>query len=213
MFQTIKPLILASGSPRRKALLSNLGIVFSVVIPEVDESPLPGETEEPYTLRMAALKGEEVSTLNPSAWVISADTVVVFGDRLLTKPATPDQAVAMLMLLSGQQHQVRTGFTLCCRDQGVSVVRSVLSQVRFKAFGRDWAEAYVGTGEPMDKAGGYGIQGQGGVLVESVSGSCSNVVGLPLAEVVELLGEYQIIVPRAEPQSKKREQTKVDPNA
>jgi septum formation protein len=201
MFQTRKPLILASGSPRRKALLSDLGIDFSVVIPEVDESPLPGETEEPYTLRMAALKGEEVSTLNPSAWVVSADTVVVYGTRLLTKPATPDQAVAMLLLLSGQQHQVRTGFALCCRDHQVSVVHSVLSRVRFKAFGRDWAEAYVGTGESMDKAGGYGIQGQGGVLVESVSGSYSNVVGLPLAEVVELLTHYQVVAPRTETQS------------
>lgn len=198
MFQTIKPLILASGSPRRKTLLSTMGIEFSVVVPEVDESRFPGEMEETYTLRMARLKGDEVSRANPSAWVVSADTVVILEDQLLTKPATPELAVEMLLLLSGREHQVRTGFCLCCHDQGVSVVRSILSRVRFKPFAIDWARAYTRTGEPMDKAGGYGIQGRGGVLVESISGSYSNVVGLPLAEVVDLLSEHQVIVPSGE---------------
>ncbi len=203
MFQTIKPLILASGSPRRKTLLATLGLEFSVVVPEVDESPFSGEMEETYTLRMAQLKGEEVSRTNPSAWVVSADTVVVFEDRLLTKPANADQAIAMLLLLSGREHQVRTGFCLCCLDRDVSVVRSVLSRVRFKHFDLGWAKAYTRTGEPLDKAGGYGIQGRGGVLVESVHGSYSNVVGLPLAEVVDLLSEHRVIVPAEENQAGK----------
>ena len=95
MFQTIKPLILASGSPRRKALLTTLGIEFSVVVPEVDESRLAGEIEENYTLRMAQLKGDAVSRTNPSAWIVSADTIVVIEDRLLTKPANADQPAAV----------------------------------------------------------------------------------------------------------------------
>ena len=198
MFKTIKPLILASGSPRRKELLSTLGIEFSVVVPDIDESRLTGEMEEAYTLRMARLKGDHVSRNNPSVWVVSADTVVIFKEQLLTKPTTSDQAADMLKLLSGREHQVRTGFCLCCHDQGVSVVRSILTQVRFRPFDRDWASAYVRTGEPMDKAGGYGIQGRGGVLVESVRGSYSNVVGLPLAEVVDLLSEHRVVVPSDE---------------
>ncbi|MGI9538503.1 MAG: Maf family protein [Desulfocapsaceae bacterium] len=198
MFQTIKPLILASGSPRRETLLSTLGITFTVVVPEVDESLLSGEMEETYTLRMAQSKGEEVSKNNPSAWVVSADTIVVIEDRLLTKPANAEQAIEMLLLLSGREHQVRTGFCLCCLDQGVSLVRSILSRVRFKDFDIDLAKAYVRTGEPLDKAGSYGIQGRGGVLVESISGSYSNVVGLPLAEVVDLLAENRVIVPAGE---------------
>lgn len=194
MFQTIKPLILASGSPRRKALLSNLGIEFSIIVSEVDEAPVPGEKEELYALRMAALKGQAVSRLHPAAWVVSADTVVIFEDRLLTKPATTNQAVEMLMLLSGREHQVRTAFCLCCHDRQVKVVRSALTRVCFKPFDLEWARAYVRTGEPMDKAGGYGIQGRGGVLVESISGSYSNVVGLPLAEVIDLLAEHRVVV-------------------
>ncbi len=201
MFTTVQPLILASGSPRRRELLAGLDIAFTVVAPVVDESPLENEDERDYVLRLARLKGEAVAVDHPSSWVVAADTVVSADGRLLTKPDTEAQALDMLLLLSGQQHQVRTGFALCCRDHQVSVVHSVLSRVRFKAFGRDWAEAYVGTGESMDKAGGYGIQGQGGVLVESVSGSYSNVVGLPLAEVVELLTHYQVVAPRIETQS------------
>lgn len=204
MFKTIETLVLASGSPRRNELLSNLGLEFSVVVSDVDEAPLHGEKEEAYALRMAGLKGEAVSRQHPSSWVVSADTVVIFEDRLLTKPATTDEAVQMLMLLSGRKHQVRTGFSLCCHDRKVWVVRSTLTNVCFRPFDLDWARAYVSTGEPMDKAGGYGIQGRGGVFVESISGSYSNVVGLPLAEVVELLVEYQVVVPASQDHQEKR---------
>ena len=195
MFTTVQPLILASGSPRRRELLAQLGLDFTVVVPEVDESRLPAEGEEEYALRLARLKSEEVGRRHPSCWVVAADTIVVVGDRLLTKPATADQAVGMLLELSGREHLVRTGFCLHHRGREVSVVASVASRVRFKTFGSDWAAAYVRTGEPMDKAGAYGIQGRGGVLVESVHGSYSNVVGLPLAEVVDLLSDYRVVVP------------------
>ena len=195
MFTTVQPLILASGSPRRRQLLAQLGLEFTVAVPEVDESRQPSEDEQDYVLRLARLKSEAVGHQHPSSWVIAADTIVVVGDELLTKPATPEQAVQMLMALAGREHLVRTGFCLYRRDQDVTVVGSVASRVRFKTFGRDWAEAYVNTGEPMDKAGAYGIQGRGGVLVEAVDGSYSNVVGLPLAEVVELLSDYRIVAP------------------
>lgn len=195
MFTTVQPLILASGSPRRKELLAQLGLDFTVVVPEVDESQLSAEGEEEYALRLARLKSEAVGRRHPSCWVVAADTIVVVGDKLLTKPVTADQAVGMLLELSGREHLVRTGFCLSYRDRGVSVVGSVASRVRFKTFGSDWAEAYVRTGEPMDKAGAYGIQGRGGVLVKSVHGSYSNVVGLPLAEVVDVLSDYRVIVP------------------
>lgn len=193
MFRTEKKLILASGSPRRKTLLSELEIDFVVVVPDVDESRHQAEAPRDYVLRMAADKGECVARRHPAAWILSADTIVIAGEKLLMKPRSEDEAVEMLMELSGREHQVRTGYGLRCLNEQTAVVESVLSQVRFKAFDSSWARAYAKTGEPMDKAGGYGIQGCGGVLVESISGSYSNVVGLPLAEVVALLTAYRII--------------------
>lgn len=195
MFQTVKELILASGSPRRKELLGRLGIDFAIVVPEIDESLLPGEAPDAYVLRMAGIKGGEVAKRKPSAWVVAADTVVILDGALLTKPRTPEAAVQMLMRLSGREHEVQTGFCLCCRNEGVTIIDSSVSLVRFASFDLAWASAYVQTGEPMDKAGGYGIQERGGVLVEAVNGSYSNVVGLPLAEVVGLLNRYEVVVP------------------
>lgn len=205
MFTTIAPLILASGSPRRSELLSRLGIDFSVVVPEVDESWLPEEPGEEYVMRMARLKGGLVNSRHSADWILSADTVVIIDSRLLTKPESRTQAEEMLMSLSGRTHQVITGFCLSCADQEVHQVDSVLSVVRFKPFSAAWARSYVQTGEPMDKAGAYGIQGRGGVLVESVSGSYSNVVGLPLAEVVELLCHYRVVIPATAEQDQDRE--------
>jgi len=195
MFQTVKQLILASGSPRRRELLEKLGISFSIVVPEIDESQLTGESAQDYVLRMAQIKGSDVGNRNPSAWIVSADTVVISDGQLLTKPETPEQAVEMLMLLSGREHQVQTGFCLSCLDEGVSIVDNCISLVRFKSFDITWARSYVATGEPMDKAGGYGIQDRGGVLVQTVNGSYSNVVGLPLAETVDLLSRFGVVLP------------------
>jgi septum formation protein len=123
--------------------------------------------------------------------------VVIIDGRLLTKPDSEAQAVDMLMQLSGRDHQVRTGYCLYHSKRSFCAIESVVSTVRFKSFGPDWAESYVHTGEPMDKAGGYGIQDRGGVLVEAVQGSYSNVVGLPLAELIELLCSQQVVVPAA----------------
>ena len=195
MFRTEKKLILASSSPRRRELLAGLGIDFEVVVPDVDESLREGEAAHDYVQRMAKAKGEAVAGLHPGSWVVAADTVVIADGRLLMKPESEIQAVEMLVLLSGRVHQVRTGYYLCCREERTKIARAVLTEVRFKPFNRAWARAYARTGEPLDKAGGYGIQGRGGVLVESLSGSYSNVVGLPVAEVVSLLSEYEVVVP------------------
>lgn len=197
MFSTIQSLILASGSPRRRELLARLGIEFTIVVPEVDESPAEGEGERDYVHRLARLKGEAIGGTHPSSWVIAADTVVVIDGRLLTKPDSEAQAVDMLMQLSGREHQVRTGYCLYHLKRSFCAIDSVVSTVRFKPFGLDWAKSYVHTGEPMDKAGGYGIQDRGGVLVEAVEGSYSNVVGLPLAELVELLCSQRVVIPAA----------------
>jgi septum formation protein len=195
MFKTDKELILASSSPRRRQLLAGLGIDFTVMVPDVDESLLAGEEAHDYVQRMAESKGAAIAGLHPEAWVVAADTVVIADGRLLMKPENEDQAVEMLVLLSGRVHQVRTGYCLCCRGEHKKIVRSVLTEVRFKPFDSIWARAYARTGEPLDKAGAYGIQGRGGVLVDSLNGSYSNVVGLPLAEVVALLAEHQVVVP------------------
>ncbi len=202
MFTTVQPLILASGSPRRRELLARLGIEFSVAVPEVDESLLADEDEREYVLRLARLKGEAVGLRHPSSWVVAADTVVIVDGQLLTKPDTEAQAVNMLMQLSGREHQVRTGYCLYHSERSFCRIDSVMSTVRFKSFGLDWARSYVQTGEPMDKAGGYGIQDRGGVLVEAVDGSYSNVVGLPLAELLELLCSQGVVIPAAAQSSK-----------
>jgi septum formation protein len=195
MFTAVQPLILASGSPRRQELLAGLGIDFSVTVPVVDESPLENEDARGYVLRLARLKGEAVALEQTSSWVVAADTVVIDDGRLLTKPDTEAQALDMLMQLAGREHQVRTGYCLYCAERSFRAIDSVVSTVRFRSFGLDWAQSYVQTGEPMDKAGGYGIQDRGGVLVEAVEGSYSNVVGLPLAELVGLLCSQRVVIP------------------
>lgn len=193
MFQTLKPLILASGSPRRRELLSRLAIEFTVEVPDVDETMRDDETPEDYVLRMARVKASDIGELRPGQWVIAADTIVILGEQVLMKPQSPDQAVDMLMRLAGREHQVRTGYCLFCRSEQTCIVENAMSRVCFQSFGRDLAEAYVQTGEPMDKAGGYGIQERGGVLVERIDGSYSNVVGLPMAEVVGLLMQHGVV--------------------
>jgi septum formation protein len=175
-------LVLASTSPRRREILQRLGIDFDVVPVETDESPHAGESPEDLVLRLAIAKVEAV----PDAeYVLGADTVVVLGERILGKPADVDEAIAMLLALSGRTHSVLTGVALRVPE----ATRAVLcaTDVRFREIGRDEAIAYWHSGEPRDKAGAYGIQGLGGVFVEAISGSYSGVMGLPVFETVELL--------------------------
>ncbi len=195
IYQTVKPLILASNSPRRKDFLHDLGLDFMICAREIDESVHPGEEAIAYVERVAREKAVAVRQINPDSYIVAADTVVCLEDRILGKPAGLEEAVAMLLSLAGKRHVVRTGVCIACGREGVETVRSVDTSVYFVDFDETVARAYVAQGESLDKAGGYGIQGQGAFLVERVEGSYSNVVGLPLAEVVMLLTGYGAIAP------------------
>ena len=194
-FRTKDQLILASGSPRRQAFLRELGLGFEVEVPAVEERARPAESAEDFVRRVAVDKAGAVARRFPRAWVLAADTVVVLDNDILGKPHSPAMAKQMLMRLAGRSHRVLTGFCLRCADRAETVSRAVTTEVCFASFSEEVAAAYVSTGEPLDKAGGYGIQGKGGVLVERITGSYSNVVGLPLAEVVSELLRFQVIAP------------------
>ena len=195
MFVSLKPLVLASNSPRRRAYFEDLGLEFTVCSADIDEQPEADEDPEHLVLRLARDKALAASRLLPARWVVAADTVVCVDGEVLGKPRNPDEAVAMLLALAGREHTVRTGFCVTCAAEGVLVRRSVISSVWFARFNEDVARAYAATGEPLDKAGGYGIQGKGAFLVERISGSYSNIVGLPLCEVLQELHRYKIIAP------------------
>jgi septum formation protein len=194
--ETRERLILASASPRRRELLAGLGLAFEVMEANIEEKPLPGEGPEEFALRAACDKANAVCRRQGSAWVLGADTVVVHENRLLGKPADSGEALAVLLSLAGRSHLVHTGFCLEHRERNVAVRRLVTTEVCFFSFDKAIAAAYVASGEPLDKAGAYGIQGIGGFLVKKISGSCSNVIGLPLAEVVEELLRYEVVQPR-----------------
>ena len=177
-------LLLASSSPRRREILSALGLQFRVQKTAVDERVLPGETPEQMVLRLAEAKAN-APEIEPGDFVIGADTAVVLGGSVLGKPVDRAGAIDMLLRLSGRSHCVLTGVAL----RGPQGVRSELSRtdVRFREISRDEALAYWHSGEPGDKAGAYGIQGLGGMFVENIAGSYSGVVGLPVFETTELL--------------------------
>jgi septum formation protein len=193
IFSTLKPLVLASASPRRKRYFEDLGLDFTVLTSEVEETNLPGENPEEFVKRMAEEKAMAVIKNFPKSWVVAADTVVVFDDRILGKPDDEDHAEAMLMALSGHRHYVQTGFCIGCEKEEVLTVNVETTSVEFIDFTKDVARAYVATGEPLDKAGSYGIQGLGAFLVATLTGSYSNVVGLPLHEVIACLCRHGVI--------------------
>ena len=177
---------LASTSPRRRDILQTLGVEFAVVTVDTDETPLDGESPQDLVLRLATAKTEAAADAATDAGIVlAADTVVVLGDRVLGKPGNCDDAVEMLLALSGQTHSVLTGVALRTAD-GTRVALSA-TDVRFREIDQDEATAYWQSGEPCDKAGAYGIQGLGGVFVEAIDGSYSGVMGLPVFETVELL--------------------------
>ena len=175
-------LYLASTSPRRREILQSLGVNFEIAKVDTDESPLQGESAEEMVLRLATAKADGATDVG---FVLGSDTVVVLDDRVLGKPTDADDAVEMLLALSGRSHRVLTGVALKT-PQGTRAVLSA-TDVRFREIGRDEAIRYWQSGEPADKAGSYGIQGLGGMFVESINGSYSGVMGLPVFETVELL--------------------------
>ncbi len=194
MFKNNGQLILASGSPRRKRFLEGMGLDFTVAVADVPEVPHDGELPDEFVRRLAKDKALAVGVDHPEAWVIGADTAVVLDNLILGKPRDPDDGLAMLTMLAGRIHEVWTGFAIC-RGSSEVVSRAVCTEVKFVKAGQDLLSAYVATGEPLDKAGAYGIQGQGGGLVERIDGSYSNVVGLPLAELIEELLKLGAIAP------------------
>ena len=177
-------LLLASQSPRRAELLRQLGVRFSVSAAAIDETPGDGEAPHVYVQRMAREKARAV-TLPAQGWVLAADTTVICDAAILGKPPDHAAAVAMLKQLSGRSHWVCTA--VCLRGEGRELQRAVHTEVEFCELHSATIEAYLDSGEPWDKAGGYGIQGLGGALVRRIEGSYSNVVGLPLCETRELL--------------------------
>lgn len=186
-------LVLASSSPRRRALLEEIGARFEVVAQEIDEAAMPGEPPRSYARRVAAAKARAVRLVRPGKWLLAADTVVEIDGDILGKPADAAAARLMLSRLSGRTHRVLTAVVLMAPDDTVHVDEVVTSRVRFRAMETHEIEAYVATREPFDKAGAYAVQGIGGGFVDSIRGSYSSVVGLPLELVREALASRKLL--------------------
>lgn len=180
-------LILASQSPRRKYLLEQAGLRFTVIPSPFDESAVAPADPDPYVRCLAEGKAAAVAARYPDAWVLGADTIVATENHLLGKPTSPETARRMLERLSGKTHQVYTGFCICRHRNNVKFIDAVRTDVTFKELAENEIEWYIRTGEPFDKAGAYAIQGMGTFLVRRIRGSYSNVVGLPVCEVIEIL--------------------------
>lgn len=180
----VPELHLASSSPRRKELLAALGLEFTAAGVDVEEIRLPEESPQAMVVRLAAAKAE-AAEVPAGTLVLGSDTAVVLGTTVFGKPRDEADCLAILGALSGKAHEVMTGVALR-RTSGIATVLSI-TEVRFREIGQDEALAYWQSGEPRDKAGAYGIQGRGGVFVESIRGSYSGVVGLPVFETAELL--------------------------
>jgi nucleoside triphosphate pyrophosphatase len=186
-------LILASKSPRRYELLKQLGLDFEVVPSRVIEDFVQTETPQDHVIRLAEAKAQDVANRYPDRWVIAADTIVYIDGSILGKPKNREEAKEMLHRLSGQEHWVMTGFSVVHLEKGKSDKEAVQTAVRVKTLTSTEMEWYVRTGEPFDKAGGYAIQGVGSFMIESIQGSYTNVVGLPLCELLQMLGRLGTI--------------------
>ena len=185
-------IILASNSPRRKELLIQIGLSFTVAPADVDESVLPGESPEAYAVRVALNKARIAAERAGEGIIIAADTIVVIGDSILGKPADARDAESMLALLSGKGHRVVTALAVMDAATGKGETRISATKVWFRDLTEREIAAYVATGEPLDKAGAYGIQERGALLVERIEGCYSNVVGLPLSLLGEMLREFGV---------------------
>ncbi len=182
-------IVLASASPRRRELLSCLGLRFTVVASLVPETLLAGESPQEHVARLSREKALEVAARPdvPGRWFIGSDTVVVRDDAILGKPEGAAEAADMLRSLSGRWHQVWSGYAVFDRHTGRTLSGAVVTRVRFKELTEREIAGYIATGEPFDKAGAYAIQGIGAFMVPAIEGSYTSVVGLPLCEVVDAL--------------------------
>lgn len=180
-------LILASKSPRRRYLLKQAGLEFSVIPSSFDESSVSFSTPDAFVRRIAEGKAKDISEKYPDSWIIGADTVVVIDKKILGKPGSRTEARSMLEHLSGKTHRVLTGYCISCKAEKHFLSATVQTDVGFKTLSEKEIDWYISTGEPFDKAGAYAIQGIGAFLVKRINGSYTNVVGLPVCEVVDVL--------------------------
>lgn len=186
-------LVLGSASPRRAALLRELGVEFATRVSDVPEVPAVGESAAYFARRIAREKGAAVSRQGGDAWILSADTIVVVDGVVLGKPIDAVAARQMLQRLAGRSHEVLTAVTLTAPGGGLAADILVRSTVVFRPLTEAEIDAYIATGEPFDKAGAYGIQGAAAAFVERVSGSYTNIVGLPMDEVRDLLLQHDLL--------------------
>jgi septum formation protein len=180
-------IILASESTRRVDILRTLGIPFSIIPPDIDETRKLEETPREYVLRVSYEKAHKVGRHFPDKWVIGADTIVVYKNRILGKPVNENEAFKTLQLLKGKWHKVITGFCVLNVDREITCHDAVETRVFMKDLVDEEIMNYIRTSEPLDKAGSYAVQGKGGYMVKEIKGSYSNVVGLPICEVAEVL--------------------------
>lgn len=183
----LKKVILASASPRRATLLYNMGLDFMTVPAAIDESILPHEKPADAVMRIAVAKAEAAGSRHPDAIVIAADTVVVCKGQILGKPVDDREAFSMLSTLSGNVHEVMTGLCVLDSTSGARDIDFENTLVRFRELDNEEIEAYIASGEPLDKAGAYGIQGRAAIFVAGLEGCYYNVVGLPLSRLYLML--------------------------
>ena len=164
-----------------------MGLDFEVIPSRIEEDFVPEEPPKNHVIRLAEAKAMEVGNRYPDCWVIAADTIVYINGSILGKPKSREEALEMLRLLSGQEHWVMTGFSVCHLAKGIRDQEAVQTAVKVKTLSPVEMEWYIQTGEPFDKAGGYAIQGIGSFMIESIHGSYTNVVGLPLCELIQML--------------------------
>jgi len=186
-------LILASKSPRRYELLKQVGLDFEVIPSRVMENIVQKESPKEHVIRLAEGKARDIASGYPNRWVIAADTIVYINGSILGKPKSREEAMEMLHRLSGQEHWVLTGFSVFHLGEGKSDKETVQTAVKMKTLSPTEMEWYIQTGEPFDKAGGYAIQGIGSFMIESIRGSYTNVVGLPLCELIQMLNRLGAI--------------------
>ncbi len=186
-------IVLASASPRRTELMALAGLEFSVTAADICENVLPGEKPADHVMRLSREKADAVANRAEGRFFIGADTIVVLDDAIIGKPVDESDAARMLSSLSGRDHEVITGFTVFDRISGIHISRCVSTEVTFKTLGESEIAAYIRTGCPMDKAGAYAVQGGAVHFVRSINGSYSNVIGLPMTELYEVLQTMQAV--------------------
>ena len=185
--------ILASASPRRRELFQSIGLKFKIIPAHVNENYLAGESPRQHVKRLSIDKAMVIARKYPEAWVLGADTIVVIDGLILGKPKNKTQAREMLQNLSGREHKVFTGFTIAHVAAKIYKTKVIQSAVQFKTISPKEMDWYVSCDEPYDKAGGYAVQGKGAYFIQSIRGSYTNVIGLPLCEVLEELKKLKAI--------------------